>query len=127
MRLVEIPPNHIVQIKHRCLKQISVSIEQSWQRIDASFRDTPGFDALLTETWEVLRLSCPKRSTLGTFLLQTLEPQWHDCVEFHLNQLGCRFYQANIDDLKRQSEDSTTSTVNLRHRILESTVGFLRK
>ena len=125
-QLVNITPNHIAQIKHRCLKQITAGVEQTRQSLDGSFWDTPGYDALLTETWEALRLSGPKRSTLGAFLLQTLEPQWYDYVDFHLNQLGCRFCQANIDDLERQSEDSPTTASNLRHRILESTVGFLR-
>jgi hypothetical protein len=41
-----------------------------------------------------------------------------------LDRLGCRFCLANLDDLKHQTAHDDTRT--LRHRILESTVGFFK-
>jgi RNA polymerase sigma factor (sigma-70 family) len=106
--------------KHRCLKRIRGSV--------GKVNSLSGFASLhlenyLTEIWETQRLSCPKRSTLGAFLLETLEPGWFDYVDFHLTTLGCHFCRANLKDLQRQK---TTNEQRLfRKRIMESTVGFL--
>ncbi len=106
--------------KHRCLKRIRGNI--------GKVNSLTGFasshlENYLTEIWETQRLSCPKRSTLGAFLLETLEPGWFDYVDFHLTNLGCHFCRANLKDLQRQK---TTNEQRLfRKRIMESTVGFL--
>jgi RNA polymerase sigma factor (sigma-70 family) len=89
----------------------------SWDEADAG-------DSILTRVWEELRPTCPKRSTLGRMLLRTLDAPWRDYVEFHVNQLGCRFCQANLEDLRRESA-ATPST--MREKIFQSTVGFLKK
>jgi len=85
-----------------------------WDRDDAA-------DSILTRAWESLRPTCPKRSTLGRYLLQTLDPPWREHVHFHLDRLGCRFCQANLEDLRREPQERTP----LRERVFQSTVGFL--
>lgn len=106
--------------KHRCLKQIRRGIAQLNGLTNFA---SSNFEDLITEIWETHRLSCPKRSTLGGFLLETLEPGWFDYVDFHLTTLGCHFCRANFKDLKRHK---TTNEQRLfRKRIMESTVGFL--
>lgn len=106
--------------KHRCLKRIRGNIGKVNSL--TSFASSH-FENYLTEIWETQRLSCPKRSTLGAFLLETLEPEWFDYVDFHLTTLGCHFCRANLKDLQRQH---TTNEQRLfRKRIMESTVGFL--
>ena len=112
---------HVALIKHRCLKQIRQHIARAG--LDADETDIP--DNMLTGVWEELRLSCPKRSTIGAWMLGTLDPQWHAYVAFHVERLGCRFCQANLDDLREQSQDDDREVQ--RDRILESTVGFLRQ
>jgi hypothetical protein len=72
-----------------------------------------------------LRLSCPKRSTIGAWLLGTLEAPWAAYVPFHVERLGCRFCQANLEDLRRPARQG--EAIQARKRILASTVGFLRK
>ena len=62
---------------------------------------------------------------LGSYLVEALSAGWRDYVDFHLNTLGCRFCLANLDDLK-QSEDRANLD-SLRQRVLQSTVGFLKK
>lgn len=112
---------HVALIKHRWLSQLRQQVAASAAEPDS----TGEFDdGLLTHVWETYRLSCPKRSTIGAWLLGTLDPHWRDYVDFHLQRLGCRFCQANLDDLKKQNEGRDRQA--LRHRILESTVGFLR-
>jgi RNA polymerase sigma factor (sigma-70 family) len=121
--------NHVAVTKHRYLKQL---VEQmaavsgdSLSASDDSFLTAEGSDAMLCEIWQERRLSCLKRSTIGAYLLGTLERDWHDYVTFHLERLGCQFCRANLDDLRRQTADDGPR--RLRDRIMESTVGFLRK
>ena len=80
---------------------------------------------MLSRIWQEHRLSCPKRSTIGAYLLGTLAQPWHDYVAFHLDQLGCHFCRANLSDLQREQSGSQPRA--LRDRILESTVGFLSR
>src|SRR5437588_628849 len=51
--------------------------------------------------WRRERLSCPNREQLGGFLLQALDPDLLEYIEFHLTTVGCAFCGANLDDLKR--------------------------
>jgi hypothetical protein len=46
-------------------------------------------------------------------------------VDFHLNRLGCRFCRANLEDLRRRDVEDKSQSLYVR--IMESTVGFLRK
>jgi len=112
----------IALIKHRSLKQIRECIATSRLPVGPSSED---FENLLTDIWKIQRFSCPKRSTIGAYLLGTLDKQWHNYVDFHLNTLGCRFCMANLEDLKSQNKKNKNK--QLRARIMESTAGFLQK
>jgi len=123
-----IDEKQVALIKHRCLKKIreKVGWDLKSRGPDSKGEAEPAHaEALLTQTWEALRLSCPKRSTVGAYLLGTLDEAWHDYVGFHLHKLGCRFCLANLEDLK--AADSESAGPAQRERILESTVGFLRQ
>jgi RNA polymerase sigma factor (sigma-70 family) len=120
--------NHVAVTKHRSLKTIrdrvaagATSSTTAAAKGDTSF-DLP--DSLLTEIWQERRLSCLKRNTIGAYLLGTLEPQWQDYVQFHLDRLGCQFCRANLEDLQEKTKDDTPS---IRQRIMQSTVGFLSR
>ncbi len=107
-------------IKHRCLKQIRDDVMQFCCSTDLSFSYS---EDLLTEVWESHRLSCPKRSTLGAFLLETLPPKWFDYVDFHLTTVGCHFCRASYKDL--QERQNGREQERFRQRIMTSTIGFL--
>lgn len=108
---------HVAMIKHRTLGRLR-------ERIGAKGVDDEAWvaDDLLSTIWQEQRLSCLKRSTLGAFLLSTLEADWRAYVTFHLDRLGCAYCNANLDDLKAQNSRERTA---LRQRVMESTVGFL--
>ena len=89
-----------------------------------AWEESPAATSLLTELWEARRPTCPKRSTVGRFLLGTLEKPWQSYVDFHLNQLGCQFCRANLEDLKKQTEDETTKV--FQNKLMQSTTGFFR-
>lgn len=76
--------------------------------------------------WRRERLSCPTREQLGGFLLQALDPDLLDYIDFHLKTVGCSFCRANLDDLaKLQAEPETPRTAR-RKRIVDSSAGVLR-
>jgi RNA polymerase sigma factor (sigma-70 family) len=112
----------VALIKHRNLKQIRESVAQGQLSGEPTSAD---FENLLTDLWEYYRFSCPKRNTIGAYMLGTLERDWHQYVEFHLNTLGCRFCRANLDDLQNQSRE--TQQEAFQARIMESTIGFLSR
>ncbi len=120
-RHTEVSENHVALIKHRCLKQIHEQLGESPST--ESSADPP--DSLLSEIWQEQRLSCLKRSTIGAYLLGTLEAPWREYVAFHLDRLGCRFCRANLEDLQSQTAEQIPR--RLHERIMESTVGFLHK
>jgi hypothetical protein len=114
--------NKVALVKHRCLKQVREHIEKLNVLADPS---SDVFEDLINEVWQSQRLSCPKRSTIGAYLLKTLDENWHSYVYFHLNKIGCQFCKANLEDLQRQTAESKTSDLHIR--IMESTVGFHHK
>jgi RNA polymerase sigma factor (sigma-70 family) len=120
-KAMNISQQHIAVIKHRCIKQIRGYV----QKCDLSSLGDTGIESMLTQVWESARPSCPKRSTIGAYLLETLEKPWAEYVDFHLNKLGCHFCRANLQDLQEQTKEDKTAEVHTR--IMESTIGFLHK
>ena len=118
-----IDEKHVALIKHRALNEVRDHVARNSASGAAAGLPVHG-DSMVTEVWEEQRLTCPKRSTIGRYLLGTLEPRWQELVDFHLNRLGCRFCRANLDDLQKKTrEDSAV----VRDRILHSTIGFFKK
>lgn len=77
--------------------------------------------------WRRYRLTCPSREQLGSFLLEALEPDLQDYVDFHLRVIGCSFCQANLADLRDLHNAGTPEVQARRQRIFQSSAGFFRK
>ena len=77
------------------------------------------------EVWQRQRLSCPTRSELGGYLLDTLSPDAASYIDFHLTMVGCRICAANLDDLRERAESSESAPAR-RQRFFESSAGLLR-
>lgn len=120
-RITGLSEKQVALLKHRGLKRIRQRVAKSLPGEQLSAAS----DAMLTEVWEQLRPSCPKRSTIGAYSLGTLEQAWHQYVEFHLQTVGCGFCLANLADLQRQTAGPQRRGVH--DRIMQSTVGFLRQ
>jgi hypothetical protein len=112
-----IDEKQIALIKHRMIKALRENLSAG---DEGSAEPT---DSALTEVWEQWRFTCPKRSTLGRFLLGTLEAPWMEYLQFHVNRLGCRFCRANVEDLQKETDAQREKT---HQRIFESTIGFFR-
>ena len=116
-RILEIDEKQVALVKHRLIKRVASHLGNGLG--DEELAD----ESMLTRLWELHRPSCPKRSTVGKWLLGTLENGWADYVSFHIETLGCRFCQANKNDL---GPDSAASN-SVRDRIMQSSVGFFRQ
>jgi RNA polymerase sigma factor (sigma-70 family) len=113
---------YIALLKHRWIARLRTAIDV----ILGSAKDAAGAaaaESLLTEVWETHRPSCPKRTTLGGYLLGTLTPDWHAYIDFHVNKLDCAFCKANLEDMRGQI---AAKTDDFRQRVVQSSVGFFR-
>ena len=79
------------------------------------------------EIWRRQRLSCPTREQLGSYLLGALDQQHAEYIDFHLSKIGCRYCQANLEDLRRQQQETAETVKTRRTRYFQSTAGHLRK
>ncbi len=81
-------------------------------------------DTTVANVWREHRLTCLKRSTLGSYLLEVLEDPWRGYTQFHLDVVACPMCLANLDDLQvEESQDRGRSTES----IFASSVGFLSR
>jgi RNA polymerase sigma factor (sigma-70 family) len=112
--IVGVDEKQIALIKHRLIKTLHEKLSDA---------EAEPSDSALTEVCEENRFTCPKRSTIGRFLLSTLGEPWKSYVDFHVNRLGCRFCRANVEDLQKASEAEQTK---VQQKLFESTIGFFR-
>jgi hypothetical protein len=82
----------------------------------------------LGEIWRRHRLSCPTREQLGSYLLGVLPKKAADYINFHIENMECRYCTASIEDLKSQQAASESDvTKRRRQKYFQSSVGHLRK
>jgi hypothetical protein len=80
----------------------------------------------LGEIWRRCRLSCPTREQLGSHLLGVLPDEESDYVTFHIEEIGCRYCTANMEDLKNQQAEAKERAATRRRRYFQSSAGHLR-
>jgi hypothetical protein len=76
--------------------------------------------------WRRSRLTCPTREQLGNYLLQVLDSDHWEYVEFHLQTVGCAFCLANLADLQTRQKEPPSRTQKRRRRFFESSAGLVR-
>jgi hypothetical protein len=81
----------------------------------------------LGAVWRRLRLSCPTRDQLGSYLLKILEAEQHEYIHFHLHTIGCSFCQANLADLEARQKEAAPKVHERRRRFFQSSAGLLQK
>lgn len=80
----------------------------------------------LGEIWRRCRLSCPTREQLGSHLLGILSDEESDYIAFHIDEIGCRYCTANLEDLKNQQAEAAERIATRRRRYFQSSAGQLR-
>jgi RNA polymerase sigma factor (sigma-70 family) len=91
-----------------------------------ALEDLPAGDephAPVAALWRENLLSCLKRSTLGSYALGVLDPEWSEYVRFHIETAGCEYCAAHLADVTAGSEGMSRSA---RERIFASSAGFLK-
>jgi hypothetical protein len=80
------------------------------------------------EIWRQERLSCPDRETLGSWLLGVVDDALSGYIQFHLQTIGCRFCNAELDELSAAPMTVESSPAAPRRpRYFESSAGLLSK
>lgn len=82
-------------------------------------------DITVSRVWREYRLTCLKRSTLGSYLLGVLDDPWRGYTQFHLDVVGCSMCLANLADL--QAEQDEDDSANYGEQFFQSSVGFLKR
>jgi len=77
--------------------------------------------------WRRNRTSCASREQLGSYLLRALPDEQADYISFHVETIGCRICRANLEDLRRQEEESSESAAGRRNKYFQSSAGYLRQ
>jgi len=76
--------------------------------------------------WRRQRLSCPTREQLGSFLLGVLDPDHSAYLQFHIEEVGCRYCSASIEDLRDQhAAADTAASESRRSKYFQSSAGYL--
>lgn len=111
-------PVEVGTVKHRLLQRMGSIVQQSSITDSVSDRHAD----VIAMVWEQQRPSCPKRTTLGKFVLELLPDDWMDYVEFHSAKLGCIYCNANLNELKDFQIQPDQNEVT--DRLFRSTIGF---
>ncbi len=93
--------------------------------IEVRGRETAGLHTI-GAIWRRARLSCPSRTELGQYVLGTLQQELSDYISFHLDQIGCRYCQANLADLQAAAQAENQPSKR-RTRYFETSAGYLKK
>lgn len=77
------------------------------------------------EIWQRHRISCPTREQLGSFLLKAINKNLENYISFHIEDVGCRFCRANLEDLRCQQEEADEAVATRRKKYYDSSAGLL--
>jgi len=78
----------------------------------------------VANVWRERRLTCLKRSTLGSYALGVLDDPWIRYTQFHLDVVGCPLCLANLQDLESEEGAEGRPPTD---SIFASSVGFLSR
>lgn len=120
--LLDVDQKAVAGIKFRAIQKLQRFLED----VDADVAmamDDANMDVTVARVWQDHRLTCLKRSTLGSYLLGVLEEPWKSYTQFHLDVVGCALCVANLQDLAgEQSGDAPPPA----EKFFQSSVGFLK-
>ncbi len=77
------------------------------------------------DIWRRHRLSCPTREELGSYLLGAMMDDQSNYIKFHIETVGCRLCESNLDDLAESHHRDAVSA--RRKKYFQSSVGRLRE
>jgi hypothetical protein len=54
--------------------------------------------------WRRERISCPSRDQLGGYVLGAGDHELVEYIRFHIDEIGCPYCRANLDDLRSKKK-----------------------
>ncbi len=121
--LLDIDQKAVAGIKFRAIQRLQKFMGERDQDALACLDETSA-DVTVARVWRERRLTCLKRSTLGSYLLGVLEEPWQSYTQFHMDVVACPMCLANLDDLKAEQESEMPID---REQIFQSSIGFLKR
>jgi RNA polymerase sigma-70 factor (ECF subfamily) len=121
--LLELNEKAVAGIKFRAIARLKSILESSYTPETPQADSSEITDMTVSEIWRRRRLTCLKRSTLGSYVLGVLEDPWLSYTQFHLDVAGCPMCLANLEDLR--SETGEAPSQEFTQRVFQSSAGFL--
>jgi len=120
--LLDMDQKTVAGIKFRAIQKLRKYLEDQ-QPDRGEWLEEESADVTVARVWREQRLTCLKRSTLGSYLLLVLDEPWRSYTQFHLDVVGCPMCVANVSDLQNEADSSAPD----HQRIFQSSVGFLKR
>jgi len=121
--LLDIDQKAVAGIKFRAIQKLQKYLSESEPSAVACLGEDRA-EVTVARVWREHRITCLKRSTLGSYLMGVLEDPWIGYTQFHLDVVGCAMCVANLSDLESEQDEDMGSD---RERIFQSSVGFLKR
>ena len=121
--LLEMDQKAVAGVKFRAIQKLRKYLGDRDDKALACMDDEQA-DVTVARVWRERRLTCLKRSTLGSYQLGVLEEPWHGYTQFHLDVVGCPMCVANLADLESEDDDGVQADTQ---RMFASSVGFMSK
>ena len=119
--LLDLDQKAVAGIKFRAIEKLQKYLSERDPSSLACLEESAA-DVTVARVWREQRLTCLKRSTLGSYLLGVVDDPWRSYVQFHLDVVGCPMCVANLTDLESEQEENQLPDTE---RIFQSSVGFL--
>jgi len=121
--LLDMDQKAVAGIKFRAIQKLQSFFAGADPAVTAEFAEMDA-EVTVAKVWREQRLTCLKRSTLGSYALGLLDDPWRSYTQFHLDVVGCPMCVANLADM--QSEEESAAPID-RERMFQSSVGFLSR
>ncbi len=121
--LLDIDQKAVAGIKFRAIQKLQKYVAEREPKAIACL-DESHAEVTVARVWREQRLTCLKRSTLGSYAVDVLDEPWHSYTQFHLDVVGCPMCVANLEDLQAEQDEAPSGQTD---RFFQSSVGFLRK
>lgn len=121
--LLEMDQKAVAGVKFRAIQKLQKFLDQR-DTAALSCLDESNADVTVARVWREYRLTCLKRSTLGSYLLGVLDEPWLGYTQFHLDVVGCPMCIANLGDLESEEDERGPADTE---QMFASSVGFLSR
>lgn len=121
--LLDLDQKAVAGIKFRAIQKLQKYVSEREPEAIACL-DEDRADVTVARVWRERRLTCLKRSTLGSYSLGVLDDPWRSYTQFHMDVVACPMCLANLADLGAEEEDWKPADTE---RMFASSVGFLSR